>query len=511
MRMTRLTFLRTILTGAASLAGLARAGAAGATVLSGATAGRGAGAAAGPPAGPGGGAGGGALGLPAGDLDSQKFRRAVVEGDLGRVEAYLRADPALAGSRDERGKSVLVLACLAGRRAVANRLRQGLPGGLDLIEAILMGESARVSELLAKLPALANEPQPFGGTAAHAAARAGHPDLLFPLSLAGASWNLASTDPPGLTALRLAIEHPDRAAAEEMADTMLGNGADPNAPQADGVTPLHAAAAAGSTETIRLLVLDGARVDARTPRGETALDRARSAGHPAAAEMLADERRLPRSHRTSRFAYDAAGGRFTARDNPPLPPPVISEYVATAHGNLARVRELLALYPGLLLVNAPWNELAVEAGAHTGFKDGVRLQLDQGAPLSICTAAMMGMAERVRALLAEDPQRLWECGAHNIPLIWYPAIGGASPVQVEITRLLVARGADVTAQKRGHTALHWAARAGAHDLAALLLDHGADPNAVSRFAGSELTPLALAEKSGDKPTIDLLWGRGAKA
>ena len=226
--------------------------------------------------------------------------------------------------------------------------------------------------------------------------------------------------------------------------------------------------------------------------------------------MLANERRLPRSHRTSRFAYDASGGKFMARDNPPLPPPVVSEYVAMAHGNLARVRELLALYPGLLLVNAPWNELAVEAGAHTGFKDGVRFQLDQGAPLSICTAAMMGRPERVRALLAEDPQRLWECGAHNIPLIWYPAIGGASPVQIEITRLLVERGADVTAQKRGHTALHWAARAGAHDLAELLLDHGADPNAVSLFTGRGLTPLALAEKSGDKPTVELLRARGAK-
>jgi ankyrin repeat protein len=447
----------------------------------------------------------------AGRLDSQRFRRAVVAGDLERVEAYLRADPALAYSRDERGRSVLVLACLAGRREVASRLRANITSGLDLIEAILVGESARVGELTAKFPALVNEQQPFGGTAAHAAARAGHPDLLFPLTVAGADWNVASTDPPGITALRLAIDYPDRAVAEEMADTMLGNGADPNAPQADGVTPLHAAATAGSTEVIRLLVLDGAQVEARTPQGETALDRARRAGNAAAAEMLRGERRLPRSHRTSRLAYNASGERFTPRDNPPLPPPVINEYVVVAHGNLARVRELLALYPGLLLVNAPWNELAVEAGAHTGFKDGVRLQLDQGAPLSICTAAMIGMAARVRALLAEDPQRLWECGAHNMPLIWYPAIGGAGAVQVELTRLLIERGADVNAQKRGHTALHWAARAGAFDLAELLLDHGAEPNAVTRIMGREMTPLALAEKSGDKATIDLLRRRGAKA
>jgi ankyrin repeat protein len=491
MSITRFTFLRALLGGVAGFAGAARAVAAGGA--------------------PGAAGQGSDAEPPAGCLDARQFRRAVVEGDLPRVEAYLRADPALAGSRDERGRSVLVLACLAGRREVAERLRRELPpGGLDLVEAVLVGDGARVGELLGKFPALANEPHPSGGTAAHAAARAGRADLLGPLTIAGASWNLASADPPGLTPLRMAIDFPDRALAEEMADTMLGNGGDPNAPQGDGVTPLHAAAAAGSTEILRLLVLDGARVEARTPQGETALDLARRTGRQAAAEMLRDERRLPRSRRTSRFAYDAGGARFTARDNPPLPQPVINEYVVVAHGNLVRVRELLALHPGLLLVNAPWNELAVEAGAHTGFKDGVRLQLDQGAPLSICTAAMMGMAERVRTLLAEDPERLWECGAHNMPLVWFPAIGGAAAVQVEIMRLLLDRGADANAHKRGHTALHWAARAGARDLAELLLDHGADPNAMSRMGTRESTPLVLAEKSGDRGTIELLRRRGAK-
>jgi len=75
-----------------------------------------------------------AAAAPSGTLDSQRFRAAVAAGDATLVSAYLRQDPALAGSRDERGRSVLEIACLAGRSEVAELL-------LGIVHAALLADA----------------------------------------------------------------------------------------------------------------------------------------------------------------------------------------------------------------------------------------------------------------------------------------------------------------------------------------------------------------------------------
>jgi ankyrin repeat protein len=445
--------------------------------------------------------------------ETRRFRVAVLAGDLPRVTAFLEEDPALAYSRDEKGRSILTLAYLGRQREAAELLRRHV-AALGLVEATLAGDRERVTALLAKAPGLLNEIDPVGFTAVQAAVLAGRSDLLLAMVTRAADLNALSADPPRRSAVRLAVEAGEafpipEDTVEEMADLMLGNGGDPNVPQGDGLTPLHAAARRGNPEVIRLLVWSGADAQARTPQGETALDLAVRHGRTAAAALLRREATLPRAHRTSRFAATMDGSPFAPPPPPALPQPVINEYVAVSHGNLARVKELLALYPSLLFVNASWNELAVEAGAHVGFKDGVRLQLDAGAPCALPTAAMMGMVPRVRALLAEDPGRIHDCGAHNMPLAWFPAIGGGSPEQLEIARFLLDRGLDVNAHKRGQTALHWASRGGHVEMAELLLASGADVNARAKLGpGEEATPLAMARKAERKDVADLLVRRG---
>lgn len=219
---------------------------------------------------------------------------------------------------------------------------------------------------------------------------------------------------------------------------------------------------------------------------------------------------MPRNHRTSRFLATVDGGRFERPEQPAYPWPVINEYVAVSHGNLARMRELLDLYPRLLHANASWDELAVEAGAHVGFKEGVRFLLDQGAPVALPTAAMMGMTGFVRELLQEDPGRIQECGAHNMPPIWFPAIGGGGADHLEIARLLLDAGADPNAHKQGQTALHWAARGGQVEMAELLLARGANVEARARTPQGEATPLSLALRAERKEVADLLRRKGAR-
>lgn len=445
---------------------------------------------------------------PSGLLDSQRFREAVSKGDLAIVKRYLEKDPALAWSRDEQGRSVFALAALSGHDGIAEALRPHL-GGLDLVEAVLAGDAKRVGELVEMFPRMVNEIHPIGGSAVHTAVRRGRLDLLFAVLRAAPDFNLPSAPPEALTPLRLAVDHPEPGMAEALVDAMAGNGGSANAKQGDGLSALHAAAAAGRTEIVRILVFSGADAEARTPEGETPLDLARRHGRSETTELLRDSGRLPRNHRTSRFLYTADGGRFERKEQPPIPWPIVNEYVAVSHGNFQRMRELLAVYPNLLHVNASWDELAVEAGAHVGFKDGVRFLLDQGAPCALPTAAMIGMTAHVRRLLTEAPGRIWECGAHLMPPIWFPAIGGGTADHLEIAKLLLDAGADANAHKRGQTALHWAARGGQMEMAELLLARGANPKAQAWTADGAVTPLQMAEKAEKREMAELLRRAGA--
>jgi hypothetical protein len=69
---------------------------------------------------------------------------------------------------------------------------------------------------------------------------------------------------------------------------------------------------------------------------------------------------------------------------------LVEQFVLAAHGNAARVRELLAREPALL--NARWarfNETALEAASHMGNRAIAEDLLAAGAPLTIYTAAIL--------------------------------------------------------------------------------------------------------------------------
>ena len=57
---------------------------------------------------------------------------------------------------------------------------------------------------------------------------------------------------------------------------------------------------------------------------------------------------------------------------------VVEELVGNAHGNLARVRELLDVHPAALNLKAPWNETAIEAATQMGDKPIIELLIGRG-------------------------------------------------------------------------------------------------------------------------------------
>jgi hypothetical protein len=84
--------------------------------------------------------------------------------------------------------------------------------------------------------------------------------------------------------------------------------------------------------------------------------------------------------------------------------------------------------PELLNASYRWNEndteTALHAAAQVGSANVAQFLLKQGAPLEICTAAMLGMRDKVERRLNDDPQNANATGAQGIPLL--PTLCGAT-------------------------------------------------------------------------------------
>jgi hypothetical protein len=119
---------------------------------------------------------------------------------------------------------------------------------------------------------------------------------------------------------------------------------------------------------------------------------------------------------------------------PSLEATLVQDFVGNAHGNLERVKELLAQEPAL--INATWDwgggdwETGLGAAAHMGRSDIANYLLEHGARLDLFAAAMLGKLEIVKATLSAYPEALHVPGPHGIPLIAHAQAGGEQAVEV---------------------------------------------------------------------------------
>lgn len=181
----------------------------------------------------------------------------------------------------------------------------------------------------------------------------------------------------------------------------------------------------------------------------------------------------------------------------PLAQDDIDEFVIAAHHDLGKVEHMLTNDPRLLNESATWMETALAAAAHTGSRAIAEYLLAQGAPLDICTAAMLGRRADVEAFLASDPNLINATGAHDIPLLFHAAISE----DPGMTPLLVERGANVDAGIDKNTALHGAAGFGRVEVARYLIAHDAIFDAYDHDGR---TPLDVAEATGHEAVAALL-------
>ena len=207
--------------------------------------------------------------------------RAVAADDGAAVERLVEAEPRLSQQKGPDGVSA-ILTALYRRRSQALAALLAAGPELDLFVAAALGREARVRELLASHPGAVAERAADGFTALHLAAFFGRQETAAALLAAGADPSAVAANPSRVTPLNSAAA----ARAAAIVRLLLEQGAAVDAAQHGGWTALHSAAHNGDLEVLEILLAHGASRERRSETGQTAAEMADAAGHAQAAARL---------------------------------------------------------------------------------------------------------------------------------------------------------------------------------------------------------------------------------
>ena len=185
---------------------------------------------------------------------------AIKSGDVDTVRSELRDDPSAAAARTDGNVSAVRAALYAHRQDLADVVLESRPE-LDVFDAAATGDVDRLTLLLDGDPNLTGSWSGDGFAPLHLAAFFGRGDAVRLLLDRGADVAAVARNDMAVQALHSAVssQHRDIVAA------LLVGGADPNARQQGGFTPLMAAEEHGDDELVRLLIDHGAEESATSP------------------------------------------------------------------------------------------------------------------------------------------------------------------------------------------------------------------------------------------------------
>lgn len=178
-------------------------------------------------------------------------------------------------ARDGGGFSPILLTLIARDSESRDLIRDRNPkmdSTTALFDAIVGGEVTKVEQTLKAKPYLTFFRLPDGSTPLHMAALWGTIRCAEELVKRGADVN--ARDARGYTPLHNTLRNPTARFARRsvnMTTFLLSKGANPNISTPSGDAPLHLAARAGDNELISLLLAKGARINAHGAGGDTAL------------------------------------------------------------------------------------------------------------------------------------------------------------------------------------------------------------------------------------------------
>jgi len=342
--------------------------------------------------------------------------------------------------------------------------------------------------------------------------------LLFGVSVVSLTAASSGTiDPDGTTALHWAARHDDLTAAAGL----IKGGADVNATNRYGVTPINLAAINGSAAMIRLLLDAGVDANSANPGGETALMTAARTGKVDAVTLLLDRG-------ANANAKDAVHGQTA------LMWAVLENHADVVKALIARGADINA-HTNITITKGEYVPARPPAASGSGIIRQRALPTPNGGMTPLLFAIRDGNVNMMRLLLDRGADINQSSGNHTTPLL-IALLNG----QVGIASELLARGADPNAADDHHRAALFAAidlRNFNHekygdlptdgrdpvDLIKALLKKDANPNlktdtvpvhGLMQFDASWVnfdgeTPFVLAALSGDIEVMQLLLENGA--
>ena len=209
--------------------------------------------------------------------------QAIRAGDVAAVAQLIDEDVSVAALCDDQRLSAVMTAAYMRQGEVLALLLAHRADALDIFEAAAVGNEPRVSALIAEDARAAFARSVDGFTALHLAAYFGHEITVKALLARGADANAVAENAMRVQPLHSAVSSGQHA----IAGHLIAAGADVNARQQGGFTPLLGAAFGGDLALIELLLASGADPEARSDEGKSAADLAREQGHAEAGERLA--------------------------------------------------------------------------------------------------------------------------------------------------------------------------------------------------------------------------------
>ena len=318
----------------------------------------------------------------------------------------------------------------------------------------------------------------------------------------------------------------------ETLHTLLTDGLQPNAVYGDGTSALHWASYHESIDSARRLLASGAEVNSTTDLGVTPLWLAAQNGNAAMVQILlqvgADPNIALYSGETVVMTAAQSGNADVVRQL----------LAAGADPNPAVTRDQTALMWAANQGHADVIEALLEFDADVHARSLVRTQyvksekiqdsnpaykywIEQGGNTPLMFAARSGDLRSAQLLVAGG-SNVNEVSAFGTS----PAIMAIHGGNAELLDFLLASGADTESVVSGHTALHAAVLRGDREAVRVLLDHGANteallerPTPVRRqstdynFQDSLLgaTPLWLAARFSEPQIMEALLAAGADA
>ena len=277
---------------------------------------------------------------------------------------------------------------------------------------------------------------------------------------------------------------------------LLEKGADLEAKDDTGQTPLSMASEKGHKDVVQLLLATGqVDVDSKDKNGQTPLSMAAESGYESVVQLLLE------SGQVDVDSKDKNG-------QTPL-------WMAARNGYEGVVQ--LLLERGQVNVEAEDSEYSrtpLWMAAYNGHEDVVQLLLERGqvnveakdseySRTPLWVAAYNGHESVVQLLLATGQVNVDSKDKNSMT----PLLIAAANKRESVVRLLLEKGADIEAkEKRGVTPLWTAAFKRRESVVRLLLEKGADVK-VADFDG--WTPLHIASENGHLEIIQLLLDRGA--